>query len=197
MRPLPKLKTFVVLAGTCCVAAPAVAQITLSGPEVQVTTTTSASAYQGAPAVAWQPAGNYVVAWQQQSAATGGWDIFAQQFRTNGGAPPTALGPVFQVSVPSTTFCRQSPAVASDAAGDFVVVWAGNEESGGTNGIFGQLYTSAGQANGQRFQVNTTTAYDDQAPAVAMASDGRFFVAWQANGQDGSSWGVFARAYEG
>lgn len=48
---------------------------------------------------------------------------------------------------------------------------------------------------GQRFQVNTTTAYDDQAPAVAMTGDGRFLVTWQSNGQDGGGWGVFARAY--
>jgi hypothetical protein len=193
MRRSPQGFVVAALAVSWCSTAPALAQITLDGGEVQVTTTTSA--YQGAPAVAWEPAGNFVVAWQQQSAATGGTDIFAQQFLANGGAPPTALGPAFQVSSSSTAFCRHSPAVATDAAGDFVVVWASNEESGGTNGIFGQLYTSAGQPNGPQVQVNTTTTYDDQAPAVAMASNGRFFVAWQSNGQDGSGWGVFARAY--
>jgi hypothetical protein len=195
MRPFSKLMAFVVLGGTCFHAAAAVTPITLDGGELQVTTTTSASAYQGAPAVAWEPAGNFVVAWQQQSAATGGTDIFAQPFRSNGGAPPSALGPAFQVSSSGTAFCRQTPAVAADAAGDFVVVWASNEESGGAYGIWGQLYTSSGQTNGGRFQVNTTMTVDAQAPAVAMASDGRFLVSWQANNQDGSGWGVFARAY--
>jgi hypothetical protein len=182
-----------VLAIAWCFAAPALAQITLDGGEVQVTTTTSASAYQGAPAVAWEPAGDYVIAWQQQSATTGGSDIFAQQFQTNGSAPPTALAPAFQVSTPSSAFCRQAPAMATDAAGDFVIVWQSNEESGGINGIFGQLYNSAGQPVGQRFQVNTTTTNDDQAPAVAMAADGRFLVVWQSNGS--GRWGIVARAF--
>jgi hypothetical protein len=184
-----------VLATAWCSATPALAQFTLDGGEVQVTMTTSASAYQGMPAVAWEPAGSYVIAWQQQSVTTGGWDILGQQFRTNASGPPTTLGSAFQVSGTSSAFCRQSPAVASDAAGDFVIVWISNEESGGLHGIFGQRYNSAGQPQGQ-FQVNTTMTDDDQAPAVAMAADGRFLVAWQANGQDSSSWGIFARAYK-
>jgi hypothetical protein len=183
-----------VLATFWCSAAPALARITLDGGEVQVTMTTSMSAFQGAPAVAWEPAGNYVLAWQQQSATTGGWDVVAQQFQGNGSAPPTALGPVLQASGPSTSFCRQSPAVATDAAGDFVVVWTSNEESGALRGIFGQLYNSAGQPQGSRISVNATTAYDDQAPEVAMAPDGRFLVVWQSNGPSG--WSVLARAFQ-
>src|SRR5580692_11665759 len=104
-------------------AVPALAQITLDGGEVQVTATSSASAFQSAPALAWEPAGDYVIAWQQQSATTGGWDILAQQFQTNAGALATALGPAFQVSGASSAFCRQSPAVATDAAGNFLIVW--------------------------------------------------------------------------
>lgn len=181
-----------VLATPWCYAAPALAQITLDGGEVQVT---PSSAYQGAPAVAWQPDGNYVIAWQQQSVTTGGWDIFAQQFEPNGNTPPMAVGPAFQVSSMGTTFCRQSPTVATDAAGDFVIVWTSDEETGGLRGIFGRLYNSGGQPQGGPFQVNTTMTYDDRAPAVAMAADGRFLVAWQSNGQDGSSWGIYGRAY--
>ena len=186
---------FAVLAIVTCCTTSALAQISLDGGEVQVTTTTAMSAFQGAPAVAWQPDGNYVVAWQEQSATSGGWDIFAQQFEPNGNGPPMTVGPAFQVSSTSGTFCRQSPAVATDAAGDFVIVWTSDEESGSLRGIFGRLYSSGGQPQGGPFQVNTTTTYDDQAPAVAMAADGRFLVVWQSNGQDGSSWGIYGRAY--
>jgi hypothetical protein len=191
MRRSPQFYSVAVLATAWCCAAPALAQITLDGGEVQVVTS-PASAFQGAPAVAWEPNGSYVLAWQQQSATTGGWDVFAQQFQPNGSAPPTAIAPAFQVSPPSSAFCRQSPAVATDAAGDFVVVWASNEESGGLHGIFGQLYISGGQP--QPFQVNMTTTNDDQAPAVAMAPDGRFLVVWQSNGPGG--WTVVGRAFQ-
>ncbi|HXO41399.1 MAG TPA: hypothetical protein VN999_08130, partial [Thermoanaerobaculia bacterium] len=184
-----------VVATAWCCATPALAQITLDGGEVQVTMTTATSAFQGAPAVAWGPDGSYVVAWQQQSATAGGWDVVAQQFQINGGAPPTAPGPVLAASGPSTSFCRQSPAVAIDAAGDFVVVWASNEESAGLHGIFGQLYSSTGQAQGSRISVSTTAAYDDLVPTVAMTADGRFLVAWQANGPSG--WSILARAFAG
>jgi hypothetical protein len=183
-----------VLVTLWCSATPAQAQITLDGGEVQVTMATATSAFQGAPAVAWGPDGSYVVAWQQQSVTAGGWDVVAQQFQIAGGAPPNAPGPVLAASGPSTSFCRQSPAVATDAAGDFVVVWASNEESGGLHGIFGQLYSSTGQLQGSRISVSTTAIYDDLAPAVAMATDGRFLVVWQANGPGG--WSILARAFQ-
>src|SRR5579872_3323009 len=141
MRRSPLCFAIVVLAVAWCCATPAPAQISPDGGEVPITTTGPGSAFQGAPAVAWGPDGNHVVAWQQQSATAGGWDVVAQQFQTNGGAPPTALGPMLAASGQSTSFCRQSPAIATDAAGDFVVIWASNEESGGLHGIFGQLYS--------------------------------------------------------
>jgi hypothetical protein len=191
MQPSRQHLKLLILSCIWLCATAARAQLTPEGPEIQVTAPTSASAFQGAPAVAWEPAGDYVVGWQQQSAATDGWDIFAQQFAALG----VALGPAFQVSGPSSAFCRQSPAVASDALGNFVVVWQSNEQAGGTNGIYAQLYDSTGRLVGPQLHVNTTTAGNDQAPTVAMAADGRFLVAWQSDTADGSSWGIMARAY--
>jgi hypothetical protein len=191
MRAFPKRLGWVILGGAWFGAAGGLAQITPAGAEIAVTTTTTASAYQGAPVVAWLPAGDYVVAWQEQSATTGGWDVLAQRYQAGG----AAVGPLLQVSGPSSAFCRQFPAAAADAAGDFVIVWQSNEESGGVHGIFGQLFTSAGQPEGAVFQVNSPSASDDQAPAVAMAPDGRFFVVWQNGGEDGGSWGVLGRPF--
>jgi hypothetical protein len=172
------------LAGT----AAALAQIGSAGPEIQVASTAT---FQAAPAVAWQPAGQFVVAWQKQSAANGGWDVFARQYGKDG----TPVGAEFQVNTTSGAGCRQAPAIAADARGNFLVSW--QSDQGGSLGIFGQLFNAAGQRIGStEFAVNTTTGANRQAPAVAMAPDGRFMITWQSDGQDGSSWSVFARAYQ-
>jgi hypothetical protein len=188
---------FLVLGIVWLAGPPARAQITPAALEIQVTMSGSASAYQGAPAVAWEPAGDFVIAWLQQSTATGGWDIWAQQYKTDPSSPSgaTALAPAFLVSSPSNGACRQTPAVATDAAGDFVVVWQSNEQAGGTTGIYAQPYDATGHLVGPQLHVNQTTAGNDQAPAVAMAPDGRFLVVYQSDSADGSSWGVVARAF--
>jgi hypothetical protein len=173
-------------------AAPALAQINTVAGSSNFPVGATAS-FQGAPAVTTPPAGNSVVVWQKQSATTGGWDIFGRLV-ADAGNPPI-MGAEFQVSPTGSTACRRFPAVASDAFGNFVVVWQSNEESGGVTGIFGQRFNNIAQPQGAEFQVNVVTADADLAPAVAMSPDGRFFVAWQSNGEDGSGWGIYGRSY--
>jgi hypothetical protein len=198
MRFGPQRVAVLVLGAGCLLAPAARAQVTPKTAEIAVTTTTSGSAYQAAPAVASDPTGDFVLSWQQQSAVTGGCDVFAQRYNlqtANGVTSLAAVGAAFQVNTTSGAGCRQAPAVAVDTAGDFVIVW--QSDQGGSLGVFGQLYNGAGQPLGGEFQVNQSTAGNRQSPAVARAPDGRFLVAWQSDGgQDGgSSWGVLARAY--
>ncbi len=89
-------------------------QVTPIGPEVPVATTAT---FQGAPTIAADLLGNFVVVWQKQSATTGGWDIFARQYG-KGGVP---FGPEFQVNSTGGSGCRQFPVVAADALGNFIV----------------------------------------------------------------------------
>ena len=48
---------------------------------------------------------------------------------------------------------------------------------------------------GNEFQVNTYTTSSQRFPSVAADADGDFVVAWESSGQDGSSFGVFARRF--
>ena len=48
---------------------------------------------------------------------------------------------------------------------------------------------------GSEFQVNTYTASDQYLPSVATLSNGNFVVTWTSDGQDGSSWGVYAQIF--
>ena len=49
------------------------------------------------------------------------------------------------------------PSVASDAAGNFVVVWDSADQDGSDVGVFGQRYASSGAPLGPEFRVNTYT----------------------------------------
>jgi len=98
----------------------------------------------------------------------------------------------FQVNTYTTSW-QVEPAVASDAAGNFVVVWISQDGSGG--GVFGQRYASTGSALGTEFQVNTYTTGDQGYPvAVSADAAGNFVVVWNSepsypappsDGQDG------------
>jgi hypothetical protein len=85
--------------------------------------------------------------------------------------------------------------VASDSAGNFVVVWGSYYQDGSGFGVFGQRYASTGALLGPAFRVNTYTTMGQRHPAVASDSSGNFVVVWQSSSQDGSSYGVFGRRY--
>jgi hypothetical protein len=88
--------------------------------------------------------------------------------------------------------------VASEADGDFIVVWESKDTSlyggqdGSSFGAFARRFTSAGAPVTSDIQLNSYTTSSQNRPAVAIRSDG-FAVAWNSNGQDGSLGGVFAR----
>jgi hypothetical protein len=68
--------------GVACflAASTALAQITsASGPEIEVAATAT---FQSAPAVAPDGAGGVIAVWQKMT-TTGGWDIFAQQYKSD------------------------------------------------------------------------------------------------------------------
>src|SRR5262249_50970815 len=91
---------------------------------------------------------------------------------------------------------QSSPDVASDGAGNFVVVWQSDGQDGSSYGIFGQRYAASGVARGPEFPVNTTTTNGQTAPAVSLSgSTGDFVVTWQSLGQDLSAQGIFGRPF--
>ncbi|HSH93924.1 MAG TPA: hypothetical protein VK968_07245, partial [Roseimicrobium sp.] len=94
-----------------------------------------------------------------------------------------------------TTSDQANAAVAMDLAGNFVVTWESTNQDGNGYGIYAQRYTADGEALGSEFQVNTYTSNNQFGADVAMDGDGDFVITWQSSGQDGSSYGVYARHY--
>ena len=105
------------------------------------------------------------------------------------------LGPEFQVNS-YTTNDQTYPAVASDAAGNFVVVWRGGGQDGSGAGIFGQRFDAAGARAGSEFQVNSYTTFDQYSPAVASDDGGNFLVVWKRFANLGSEANIFGQRFE-
>ena len=147
------------------------------GPEFRVNTYTSH--IQIEPAVATDPAGDFVVAWSSKGQeGEYAFGVFGQRYAA-GGRP---LGPEFRVNTYTTGNQRQ-PAIATDAAGNFVIVWTDDGQDGSALGVFGQRYTSDGVPSGLEFRVNTTTSFSQRAPSVASDPAGIFVVTWHGNGR--------------
>jgi hypothetical protein len=158
------------------------------GPEFRINSYTTE--VQGGPCVSADTAGNFVVVWVSIPQDGSDSGIFGQRYASSG-AP---LGPEFRVNS-FTTDDQFAPSLASDASGNFVVVWTSYSQDGSNFGIFGQRYASSGAPLGPEFRVNTFTPGGQFLPSLASDVSGNFVVTWQGDGQDGSNWGVFGQRY--
>jgi hypothetical protein len=158
------------------------------GPEFRVNTHTSDQ--QQNPQIAADSAGNFVVVWRSNLQDGSGSGVFGQRYASSG----TPLGPEFRVNS-FTTGNQLMPSVASDPAGNFVVVWHSDTGDGWGYGVLGQRFASSGVALGPQFRVNTFTTGSQSSPSAAIDSAGNFVVVWQSDGQDGSTYGTFGQRY--
>jgi hypothetical protein len=169
------------------------------GSEFRVNTYTTG--VQALPAVAADPRGGFVVAWQSAGQTATGFDVFARRFDAAG----TAAAPEFQVN---TVVANQqyAPHLAVAPNGSFVVVWD-NYSLGGPSPrwmVAGRRFSASGAALGAEFTANThSDAGTVQArPFVSVNRTGGFLVTWDSGifpgglPQDGSEDGVFGQRFD-
>ncbi|OGA68839.1 MAG: hypothetical protein A3G83_15695, partial [Betaproteobacteria bacterium RIFCSPLOWO2_12_FULL_68_20] len=96
----------------------------------------------------------------------------------------------------TTAGSQGDQAIAVLADGGFVVTWLSDGQDGDGSGVYARRFNASGVAIGGEFQVNTATANDQFAPAIAALSDGGFVVTWSSLNQDGSDSGVYAQRYD-
>jgi hypothetical protein len=156
------------------------------GPEFRVNTYTMG--FQVFPSVAGDSSG-FIVVWESQNDPTR-TGVFGQRY-DDAGVP---LGPQFHINT-FTSGRQGAPAVASDSAGNFVVVWQSELQDGSTYGVFGQRYDDAGVPQGPEFRVNTFTTNGQKESSVAADPTGKFVVVWQSYGEDGAGFGIFGQRY--
>jgi len=167
------------------------------GYEFQVNTFTTG--YQGAPFVAMDKLGDFVITWMSydEASSSSGYDIYAQRFDSSG----TAQGSEFLVNAYTTGY-QGVPVAAMDYNGDFIIAWSGYNSAslaGDTNDINvnARRFNAAGVAQDRDFMVNTFTIGYQGNPAIAMDSKGDFIITWESYNEAGfsSSYDIYARRY--
>ncbi|MFN8635498.1 MAG: hypothetical protein U0893_16755 [Chloroflexota bacterium] len=165
------------------------------GAELRINSTFTGS--QNQPAAGMAEDGQFVVAWtgagQEADDVNNIYDaynVYARRFDATG-AP---VAGEFRANA-TTTDTQWQPVVGMAPDGRFVVVWTSSGQDGDGDGVYAQLYDAVGTPHAGEFRVNSTTTNWQHQPAVAMAVDGRFVVAWTSKDQDGAGDGVYARTY--
>jgi hypothetical protein len=158
---------------------------------VELPVNTTIFGTQQAPSLDTDAQGNVVVVWESQN------DVFSPNFTilarryTAAGVPLTG-----ELQVSQTTAGDQHrPVVGVDPQGNFVVAWQALGRDGSGNAILARRFNAAGTALADEFVVNVHTTGDQTRPWVDRDAQGRFVVVWQSDGQDASSWGVYARRF--
>ncbi len=177
----PRLRRLLV--SLLILAVPAAGQ----SPEVlEFRLNTYTSDRQSAPALAADDAGNFVAVWTSwyQDGRLDG--IFGRRFDARG----TPRGDELQVNT-VTTGSQKTPSVASDAAGNFVVVWATDVTE---TGVFAQRFDSSGARLGEELTIKDG-GYE-ASPRVACDAAGNFVVVWQNQTSSGDPGDISGRRYD-
>ncbi|NTW54978.1 MAG: DUF4347 domain-containing protein, partial [Chlorobaculum sp.] len=160
-----------------------------SGNEFPVNTHTTN--HQQNPAVATLTDGSFVVTWQSNLQDGKGYGIYAQRYNTSG----NTVGGEIRINTWSD-LSQSAPSVTALAGGGFVIAWQSDGQDGDLTGIYGQRFDTSGNTVGAEFRVNTQTTSAQSIPSVTSLESGGFVVAWQSDGQDGDSLGIFAQRYD-
>jgi len=161
---------------------------TKDGTEFRVNTYTSGS--QMLPAIAMNSSGYYIVVWASYAQDGDMYGIYAKMYdNTN-----TEILSEFLVNN-NTASDQFSPDVTMNEDGGFVVTWMSLNQDGSNYGIYAKQYDRYGQALGTEFLVNTYTSDEQRYPAISFIDADDYLIAWQSNGQDGSSHGVYGQLF--
>ncbi|MCX7400303.1 MAG: DUF2341 domain-containing protein [Planctomycetales bacterium] len=152
---------------------------TWSTARVQIDSMVSTS---DVPALAMDAAGNFTVAFREQTNLPGIW---VKGFNANG----TTKYASFQAASGSAT----SPSLAMAADGQFVLSWQNTGDGDGT-GIYARKYLANGSANGAAFQVNQDTTGNQTQSSLTMIDPDNFVVVWSGASATDTS-GISVRQY--
>lgn len=142
------------------------------------------------PAIAVAPDGRFVVAWDDDTDGNGLYQIHARGFY------PDGSDWLARFTVNSVAAGQQhNPAVAIAPNGDFVVVWEDDQDGNGLANLRGRgFYANGAQKFSDRNVANSGPGAERN-PAIDMADDGSFVVAWADDTNYNDLFQIHARGF--
>ena len=137
---------------------------------------------QERPALGFDASGGFVAAWEDDSSSSdgsGNHDVLVRGFSACGCESFTDV-----VAHTNPAGQQQTPAVGVASNGDFVVAWADDADGNDVFQVHARGFHADGTQRFARITVNSEASGQQLAPAIAVAPDGRFVVAWEDD-QDG------------
>lgn len=162
------------------------------GPEALVNRTTAGEQQDSAVAVSSN--GDFVTVWTSDRDGGGGSTIMMSRNSADG-------SPFFLLSgeVPvneDVSGTQNSPAVAMNSRGDYVVAWSGDGLGGNGSDVYLRRFHYSGLAASSQVRVNSFTTGDQLQPAVGRDADGDTVVVWASENQDGDGWGIYGMRFD-
>jgi len=118
--------------------------------------------------------GNLVIAWESYQQDGSMLGIYAQRYNAAG----VPQGAEFRANT-VVPFDQESPSIAMDANGNFVIAWQSFQQDGSLFGIYARRYSAAGVPQTEEFRINTVTIGSQHDVSAAMDADGDFVVPWE------------------
>ena len=102
---------------------------------------------------------------------------------------------------------QRRPDIATLDDNTYVVAWVSRNQDGSSDGVYAQLFDTAGNKLGKEVQVNSTTEGSQGQPSITSLSDGGYIIAWRSGifnddgwildkGQDGSGTGIITQRFD-
>jgi hypothetical protein len=156
----------------------------------EVTVNVVSDGQQLKPAIAMDPRGNFVVAWEDDADGNGYYQIKARGFNTDGTQrfAQRTVNPVEDGQ-------QRRPAIAMDAQGNFVVAWEDDSDRNAFYQIKARGFNSAGNQSIAQFTVNSTASGQQRVPAIAMNASGDFVIVWEDDNNENSIYQIKARGF--
>ena len=158
-----------------------------AGPAFQVSEVAGGQIHPSAAAFA---DGRFVVAWSGTGYDGSGNGILVRRYRASG-------SPEGREEVANTVTAQNQfrPVVHTDADGQFLVAWEGDQKDGPTStGLGLRRFDAAGRPSGIELQPNVTTAFTQADAAMAIGPAGEVVVVWNSF-QDGDRNGVYVQRF--